>query len=68
LWQTATSAAPSNGYPLWAEAVSPFLSGVRCRRIGYDRSYVFESRHASRERMIEATTRNIAFIRERLAV
>ena len=37
------------------------------KRIGYDSWYVFESRHSSREQMIEATERNIAFIREQLA-
>ncbi|MEZ5393660.1 MAG: hypothetical protein R2724_12510 [Bryobacterales bacterium] len=35
-------------------------------RIGYDGWYVFESSHSSREQMIEATERNIAFIREQL--
>ncbi|MCB1018960.1 MAG: sugar phosphate isomerase/epimerase [Acidobacteria bacterium] len=37
------------------------------KRIGYDGWYVFESSHASREQMIEATERNIAFIRQQLS-
>ena len=37
------------------------------KRIGYDGWYVFESRHSSREQMVEATERNIAFIREQLS-
>jgi sugar phosphate isomerase/epimerase len=36
------------------------------KRIGYEGWYVFESRHSSTEQMIEATTRNIAFVREQL--
>ena len=32
-------------------------------RIGYDGWYVFESKHSSREQTIEATARNIRFIR-----
>ncbi len=36
------------------------------KRIRYDGWYVFESRHSSREQMIEATERNIAFLRQQL--
>jgi sugar phosphate isomerase/epimerase len=44
----------------WRAAFAAF------KRIGYDGWYVFESRHSSQEQMIEATTRNIAFLREQL--
>ena len=37
------------------------------KKIGYEGWYVFESQHSSREQMVEATERNIAFMREQLA-
>ena len=36
------------------------------KRIGYDGWYVFESKHSSQQQMVEATERNIAFIRQQL--
>jgi sugar phosphate isomerase/epimerase len=44
----------------WRAAFASF------KRIGYDGWYVFESKHSSREQMVEATGRNIAFIREQM--
>ncbi len=38
-----------------------------CRGIGYDGWYVFESRHSSPEQCVEATRRNIEFIRRCLS-
>ncbi len=41
----------------WRAAFAAF------NEIGYEGWYVFESRHASREQLIESTARNIAFLR-----
>jgi sugar phosphate isomerase/epimerase len=46
----------------WREAFAALA------RIGYEGWYVFESRHSSREQMIDATSRNIAFVREQLGL
>ncbi len=44
----------------WKAALDTF------RKIGYDGWYVFESRHSGTAQLIEATERNIAFLRSRL--
>lgn len=46
----------------WKAALDAF------RGIGYDGWYVFESRHSGTEQLIDATVKNIAFLRSRLTV